>query len=85
MNTIFVGCSIPVFGQQLRGCYISDGERYPHYAVPGWYIVEAIQGRTVVIRRDKPGSDPFECSRDMIDAVLGASLESVANGLNPEA
>lgn len=78
------GDSIPVFGQQLTGHYRrADGLRECHFAVPGWYRIEAIDGNTVRLRKDMPNADPFFCGASHIRFVLGANLEYVAKGLQP--
>ena len=78
-----VGMKIPVFGQQLSGHYIrnEDGRCEPHFAVPGWYVIEEIKGPVIVIR--KGNYDRFVTHEDFINAVLFINLECVAGGMNP--
>jgi hypothetical protein len=78
------GDQIPVFGTQLKGCYIRDnGDRMPHFAVPGWYRILHVEGKGVWIKKDGENTDPFEFYADYLLAVLEANLEYVAKGLNP--
>ena len=76
------GDLIPVFGSQLKGCYIRpDGRRESHFAVPGWYQIMSIDCRILTIV--KPSSvqpHRFECDAQSLLAVLGANLECVAKG-----
>lgn len=74
---------IPVFGQQLNGVYIKGVARYSHFAVPGWYWIESVEGETIRMRSDRIGSDLFETSCYQLCAVLAANLECVEYGLVP--
>lgn len=80
---INVGDEIPIFGQQVRGCY-QHGERMdPHFAIPGVYLVERIDGQSVWMRKLAPRGDWFNCGlRDLL-AFVGINREYVAKGLNP--
>lgn len=71
--------SIPVWVQQLQGCYIrDDGRRFPHFAVTGWWHIERVEGNCVRLL-DKNG-ERFETSANDIKAVLSVNLEYVAKG-----
>lgn len=75
------GDEFPVFGQQIKGCYISNGVREAHFAVPGWYRIVSVYGNSATIRKEH--GDEFSCSVRDIRFVLEPNLECVEKGTKP--
>jgi hypothetical protein len=83
VGDLSVGMEIPVYGQQIKGCYVEqNGNRYSHYAIPGWYRITAIEGQSVTLQRVT--MDPFITHQDSVLAVLSPNLQMAAQGLNPK-
>lgn len=83
-----VGMNIPVYGQQIRGCYLEEnGQRYSHFAVPGWYQIASIDGAMIVLQTipvDGKRIQKFECGADAVKAVLFANIEHyTTTGIEP--
>lgn len=84
------GNRLPLFAGQIRGQYVySDGSRYAHFNVPGWYAVERVApialpvvnpsvGPAVTLRSERGAR--FDCDGAHLRAGLDLNLALIADG-----
>lgn len=81
---LFFGCLLPVYGGQLRGFYIHNGKRESHFAVPGWYVIEDVNGGEFIIRKPfVENADPFVFGAQQLLFCLDPNLDYAIEGLSP--